>query len=378
MGGHEGAPITVLHVDDDPDFGALFKEQVERSNDRIRVTTAAGVDDAREELSGAIDCVVSDYQMPGEDGFDMFEVVREFNPELPFIMMTGRGSEEVAARAVREGVTDYVRKHRSTEQYELVANRVVNAVEQYRAQVAADARDQKLQRLHERITDAFVAVDTSGFVTYANPRAEELFDVPIHELLGGQFWSTVEPVADSPLPDRAEAALDGGESVVVEERFDAFDGWFEVRLYPDDDGLSVYFRDVTERKQRLLALERDRRRYAALIASAPVAIVAADAGSGEVVEANRAAAEMLGYAQDRLESMGIVDLHPDRERDRYAGLVREIVDREGGNFTTLADGRPIEVETAARERVTVEISARVVDTEDETILQAIYRDVLHH
>jgi len=127
------SPIRVLHVDDDPDFAELTAELLEREDSRISVTTATGPVDGRERLeSTEFDCIVSDFDMPGESGIAFLETVRADYPDLPFILFTGKGSEEVASDAISAGVTDYLQKAIGSEQYELLANRIATAVDQYR------------------------------------------------------------------------------------------------------------------------------------------------------------------------------------------------------------------------------------------------------
>ena len=121
--------ISVLYVDDDPDFAELTATYLQRADDRIVVETATNATDGLERLSASqIDCIVSDYDMPGRDGIAFFEAVREDFPDVPFILFTGKGSEAVASRAISAGVTDYLQKQSGTSQYTLLANKIENAV----------------------------------------------------------------------------------------------------------------------------------------------------------------------------------------------------------------------------------------------------------
>ncbi len=61
--------------------------------------------------------------MPGQDGIEFLESVRAIDEKLPFILFTGKGSEEVASEAISAGVTDYLQKHQGTDQYTMLANR---------------------------------------------------------------------------------------------------------------------------------------------------------------------------------------------------------------------------------------------------------------
>ena len=151
-------PIRVLHVDDDPAFGALTERLLEREDDRLRVTSVTDADAGLEALdSGTFDCVVSDYDMPGTDGLAFLEAVRDRDAEIPFVLFTGQGNERVAGKAISAGVTDYLQKDGGEDQYAVLANRVTNAVAAYRARRRA-ARQERINTLireiHRRLVSA--------------------------------------------------------------------------------------------------------------------------------------------------------------------------------------------------------------------------------
>ena len=97
--------VRVLHVDDDDSLLGLASAMLERRG--FDVVTVTDVGRALEVLdSEPVDCVVSDYQMPERNGLEFLELVRERDPALPFVLFTGKGSEEVASDAIAAGVTD--------------------------------------------------------------------------------------------------------------------------------------------------------------------------------------------------------------------------------------------------------------------------------
>ena len=122
---------TVLHVDDDPALLETSEPLLQRAFD-CSVLTATSASEGHEVLASVpVDCVVSDYDMPGSDGIEFLEAVRAEFPDLPFILFTGRGSEAVASEAIATGVTDYVQKTVGADQYTVLANRIENAVARY-------------------------------------------------------------------------------------------------------------------------------------------------------------------------------------------------------------------------------------------------------
>ncbi|WP_135665977.1 PAS domain S-box protein [Halorhabdus rudnickae] len=158
----EPGAITILHVDDEPDLTGLVTDMLERHAD-ITVETATSASEGLDRLSpDRFDCVVSDYAMPEMDGIAFLEAVRAEYPELPFVLFTGKGSEEVASEAITAGATDYLQKGGGTEQYDLLTNRIRNAVSQYRS----ERRAAKLDRIRS------LASDVNQVLVRADSRAE--------------------------------------------------------------------------------------------------------------------------------------------------------------------------------------------------------------
>ena len=154
--------FRVLVVDDDRDVLELTEDFLGRVRDDFVVETADGGPAGLDVLASddvRIDCVVSDYDMPELDGLAFLKAVRERHPDLPFILFTGKGSEEIASEAIAAGVTDYLQKKSGREQYEVLANRVVNAVERQRAERRATDLD-RINRVIRRVQQGLVAAET--------------------------------------------------------------------------------------------------------------------------------------------------------------------------------------------------------------------------
>ncbi|TKX41436.1 response regulator [Halorubrum sp. SD690R] len=101
--------IRVLHVDDQPDFAEMTTAFLERESDRFDTETVSSASEGLNRLAeSTFDCVISDYEMPGQNGVEFLRAVREEWPDLPFILFTGKGSETVASDATSAGVTDYL------------------------------------------------------------------------------------------------------------------------------------------------------------------------------------------------------------------------------------------------------------------------------
>lgn len=128
----------VLHVEDN-DFFAGVASTVLGDEYDMDVTTAGDGDAALDLLDRErFDCIVSDYRMPGMDGLELLDAVRDAGRELPFILLTGGGNEQIASEAITAGVTDYLTKGDGEEQFAMLANRIDNAVAHHRGEQLAD------------------------------------------------------------------------------------------------------------------------------------------------------------------------------------------------------------------------------------------------
>ncbi|MFC6973883.1 response regulator [Halomicroarcula sp. GCM10025709] len=180
----EEQQVRVLHVDDDPQIGDLVETFLEQINDDFAVVTETSVVPALNRLETAqFDCIVSDYQMPNTDGLEFLEIVRDRYPELPFILFTGKGSEEIASEAIAAGVTDYMQKEMGTDQYEVLANRVENAVDQYRTEQQFWNALSWYQRLVEQELAGVCIIQDREFV-YVNEKLAETFGYTQNDLVG--------------------------------------------------------------------------------------------------------------------------------------------------------------------------------------------------
>ena len=184
----------VLHVDDDTDFAEMAAVFLEREGFEVETATSSreGLDRLRDDASD-YDCVVSDYDMPGENGLDLLDRVRQSHPELPFVLFTGKGSEEVASEAISKGVTDYVQKSGSPETYEMLARRIGNAVERRRARIDADRTRRFLETVVRHATDIIATVDTTGRIVFLSRSVRDVLGYEPDEVREQGAFGLIHP-----------------------------------------------------------------------------------------------------------------------------------------------------------------------------------------
>jgi PAS domain S-box-containing protein len=176
--------VRVLVVDDNPELTSLTKDWLERLNSDFTVVCETNAVEALNHLeSDDIECIISDYDMPNTNGIELLEITREQYPDLPFILYTGKGSEEVASDAIAAGVTDYMQKGGGADKYEVLANRVENAVEQYRTQQQFwDALTWYRRLVEQDLAGVFIL--QNGEFVYVNEYLADVFGYAQTELVG--------------------------------------------------------------------------------------------------------------------------------------------------------------------------------------------------
>ncbi len=136
---------TILYVDDEPELLELGRLFLEQSPDYCVKTLVSAEEALTSPLITSCDVIVSDYQMPGMDGIAFLKAVRERFGDIPFILFTGRGREEVVIEAINSGVDFYLQKGADTKsQFAELSHKIRMAVERKRA---VNERSESVKRL---------------------------------------------------------------------------------------------------------------------------------------------------------------------------------------------------------------------------------------
>lgn len=178
--------LSVLHVDDDPALGELVRLYLERDETvDCSVHTETSPEAALETVRNgekAFDCVISDYDMPGLNGIEFVERLRETHPDLPVLLFSGEETNDIAAEIIRTGLTDYLRKGYGSEQYTMLIRRVEHAVESG-GEFDADARTE---------LDAVGIVGHDDRFEQADDAYAGFYDYDAEEVVG-KHWTELHP-----------------------------------------------------------------------------------------------------------------------------------------------------------------------------------------
>jgi PAS domain S-box-containing protein len=198
------------------------------------------------------------------------------------------------------------------------------------------------RRILESITDAFVALDEDWTLTYVNAQAEALLERPREELLGQNVWDEFPEAVGSTFQEKYETAIEEDRTVEFLEYHPPLGRWLEVKAFPFEGGLSVYFNDVTGRVEAQENLRRERDLTEAILDTSVAALVIVDA-DGNISFANERAREILGA--DALYGMAHTETGTLSELDGT-----ELSPEEWPFQRIRADGTPISGERYVFER----------------------------
>ncbi|CAH1222261.1 Adaptive-response sensory-kinase SasA [Paenibacillus allorhizoplanae] len=170
------------------------------------------------------------------------------------------------------------------------------------------------EHLHvfDRVTDAFFAVNNEWVLTYLNNEASRLLFHGKTDLIGKCLWNEFPKALNLSFYEHYIKAIHEQVTVEFEANFPSLEKWFDVRVYPSSNGLSVYFKDITCKKRVLL---RNEQHYESLFKYNPDAVFSLDL-KGNYLSVNPATECLLGYREDELLHMTFIPLIPSEELDK--------------------------------------------------------------
>jgi PAS domain S-box-containing protein len=207
--------------------------------------------------------IISDYSLPQFNATEALEITRQWSLHIPFILVTGTVSEEIAVNMIKSGADDYILKDRLKRLPAAIAAAVKQReteIEKKKKNEELKENEKKYRNLVERISDVFIALDLNWQFSYANKKAEELFNKPMGYLIGKDIWSLLNEDDNTVFFDPYHLAMQKQENLYLKNYSVTFGKWLETNIYPSNSGISVYIRDITKQKEseeNLKALEKE-------------------------------------------------------------------------------------------------------------------------
>ncbi|KXB07209.1 hypothetical protein AKJ51_01855 [candidate division MSBL1 archaeon SCGC-AAA382A20] len=373
--------MKVLLVDDETSILEQAKVFLEREEGELDIDTAPSAEEALKLLeNNAYDGIVSDYQMPQMDGLEFLEVIREDrNSDIPFIIFTGKGREEVAIEALNLGADRYLQKRGNPKsQYGVLADAIVQEVERSKAERGLEERVKELNCLYgisrlaeeygnsledilqgsvelippswqyPEITCARLVVDDEEFRTDNYSESEWKMESDI--LVGGEKRGFLEVIYLEKRPELDEGPFLKEERDLIED-------------------ITRRLGSVIERLEFEEELVESEERYRGLFESAQDGILILDAETGEIKDANPYIQDLLGYSKEELVGKELWEI----------GTFRDIAENKERFEKLLKEGHvryeDLPLETKEGEEVPAEFVSNPYETGGEKGVQCNIRDI---
>jgi PAS domain S-box-containing protein len=308
--------ITILHVDDEPEFLALTKAFLEREQERFVVDTATSVEEALKRLDErSYNVIVSDYQMPGLDGLTFLQQVRERSSTIPFIMFTGKGREEVAIEALNRGANHYLQKGTDiVSMYGTLIYAIEEVVSKNWALEALRASESEYRTIFETTGTATVIVEEDATLSLINTEFERLSGCSRAEIEGKKKWT--EFVVHEDLARMSEyhrlrrndpnAAPSTYEFRFVDAAGTVKDILLSINMIAGTKKSLASLLDISQRKKAELALREAEAKYAAVVENSLEGIVILQDGMLKFV--NSIYSTLMGYTSDELLETNFLEM----------------------------------------------------------------------
>jgi PAS domain S-box-containing protein len=366
-------PIRLLIIDDVADEAALVRAELADVRPGGFLVDAAGsLAEGLQALAGSpFDAALLDLGLPDSDGLDVIRRVKEDFPALPVIVMTGSDDEPLALEAVQLGAQDYLVKGQCNGQ--LIARSISYAIERSLSEASLREAQQRTRMFLEDAPVAVAMLDKDMRYLLASRRWLQDFGLDGQSIEGRGHAEIFPDSAE--LWARLHAGCLTGEVQTLDEeaviRADRRLEWMRLEMRPwyEREGIiggSIVFSEViTDKKLAQASLMESEAHLRAVVDNVIDGIVVYDE-AGKVLEFNRAAVRMFGFAAGTISGQSIRTIIPDffhapddgnpiagltSDEDRIIGSTRELVGRRSDGTTFAVEAGVSEVYSGGRRRM---------------------------
>ena len=263
--------IHVLYVDDEPGLLEIGKLFLERTDD-IKVETLNSATQGLDQLDLMnYDVIVSDFQMPHMDGIEFLKKVRAAKGDIPFILFTGRGREEVVIEAINSGADFYLQKGGDPKaQFAELAHKIRQLVRRTSVEGMLQQNETWFQTIVRHSDEIITLLNRDGVIIYASPPVLPMLGYKAMNMTGKRHLDLVHPDDVSTVSHEFTRAFEKEHArTPVRYRVRKSDGsYMEVESVitslldvPEIQGAMMTTRDITGWKQAEHVLETNLARY---------------------------------------------------------------------------------------------------------------------
>ena len=310
--------VKILVVDDDEVDRMAVKRTLIAAGVKMELSEANGCAEAIATLQQQqFDCVFLDYLLPDGDGLGLVQRIRASGATVPLVVLTGQGDENIAVQLMKAGAYDYLSKSQLS--VESLSQTLRNAIRLHKAEMAAQEANRLLRESEERYRLVLEAANDGVWdwycttdEVYCNDRLLEIIGVERAEFprTPTALLDLVHPEDLPQIKDVVRNHLTHGQKCEAEFRIRHASGEYRHcvargKAQRDAQGfpyrMSGIISDITERRKLGAALRASESRFQRLAESNIVGVILTKL-SGEIIEANQAFLQMVGYTQQDLKA----------------------------------------------------------------------------
>lgn len=302
--------ISVLYVDDEPALLDVCKKYLEKTEEfNVKVMTSAPKALDLLHISH-FDLIISDYEMPMMNGLDFLKKVRSDFGDIPFILFTGRGREEIVIQALNEGVNYYLQKGGDIKSlFAELTHKIKLAVMHRKMADELCNSERRHREVVETQSDFICRFTSKGVIVFANKAYCSHFGKKREEIIGHRFIPDI-PVEDKEKNNRHIHSLTQNNPVgEIEHRIQMSDNsirwyiWRDQAIFNENGTLIEYQslgKDITDRKIAEEALKRSESLYQTIFEnSGPSILIYGD--NRIIINANAEFELLTGYSREEIQ-----------------------------------------------------------------------------
>ena len=296
--------IKILYIDDEPvlcDTTRLFLEE----HGEFKVDTLLSAEEAMKSPDLlTYDAIVSDYQMPVMDGIAFLKEVRQNSRDIPFILFTGRGREDIVIEAINNGANFYLQKGGEPKaQFAELAHKIRIAVERRQTEESLRESEAKFRLLADDMPGFVCSFLPDGTLTYVNTALAATTGIKAPDLIGRKFFDFIDPELKKDLVIRFQLLTPENPIEVHEQNLIKPDGTKQIQVWRNraffnekgkpDRFLAIGI-DITKHKIAEEALQKSEERFNLFMDNLPAAVYIKNK-NGRVIYTNRFLNELFGW-----------------------------------------------------------------------------------
>ena len=319
----ETSPIRLLLVDDNKHDRIAFRRSLERAKTTYNIIEFSHAEEALDYIHrnpSSSDLLVSDQKLPGMSGLELCRLILTYGIDMPLIIITGAGTENLAVEALKAGVSDYIIKDSAGRYLQLLPLVLLDVVQKHReyllrrrTEAQLEESEKKYRSLYESSRDGFVRIDLKGNILEFNSSFTEMLCYSGQELLNKKI-KELSPPMEQPLEEKllqSEDFLGLGYSEYYEKEFIKKNGsplFTELRYYllRDDkgrpEGMWSFIRDTTRERAIMQELEDRNMLIEEILDKSPIGIAVHSIQKGNIKYLNTTFKDIFAMGESKSDT----------------------------------------------------------------------------